>query len=427
MRNHIQKRLITNLTKKNQTQINNQKKTILTITSSYPIKAGDIQGTFVNTFVDCMVLQGYRMVVLTPFMTSSKFFEKREDLIIYRFPYFFPFRFHRLSTTGGMYFGFMNSFLGKIQIIPYLLMMILYAGVIIKKENVSLMHTHWIIPQGIIGAFWRRIYNIPHISTAYTLDITITKRIPFLSCFLRWVLHNIDCVTVISKYAQTQVLQFSPSSLPITIIPMGMDDNRISIVNPDEIVDKASHVILFVGRIIKWKGIGTLIQAMKEVKQDYPDVKLFIIGDGPDLNIFSEMVHSLELSDIIKFLGKLPDAELKIAYQKSDLFVLPSQPHNGIVMEGLGLVLLEAMASGVPVIGSNIGGITDIIEDGVNGLLIPPGDPSSLALAIKRIFKEPGLGKKFQINGLKTVEERFSWNILIKRYHELYQEQMKDF
>jgi glycosyltransferase involved in cell wall biosynthesis len=121
-------------------------------------------------------------------------------------------------------------------------------------------------------------------------------------------------------------------------------------------------------------------------------------------------------------MGKVTDAELNQAYLGSTLFVLPSTERKGFVMEGLGVVLLEAMASGVPAIGSNTGGIPDIIEDGVNGLLVPPGDPDALAEAIIRILEDQDLADRFREAGLETVKGRFSWDKISDQFIEVYRE-----
>jgi len=121
----------------------------------------------------------------------------------------------------------------------------------------------------------------------------------------------------------------------------------------------------------------------------------------------------------IEFTGRVDRNTLFVQYQQADLLVLPSVTMNGQT-EGLGVVLLEAMAAGVPVIGSRTGGIPDIIEDGVNGLLVPPGDPGALADAILSILSDPDLADRFRTAGLQTVQERFSWDSIADRFIQVY-------
>ena len=400
--------------------------TILIITSSYPSKIQNLRGTFIGKQVRCMADRGYHMVVLTPHVPGASLFESYDKIDIFRFPYFFPTSLQRLSTPGGMYFGFKQSLPGKIQMIPYLFMMILFSGIIIRKKHIKFIHTHWIIPQGIAGAIWKYFFRIPHISTAHVLDLTISDNIPILKSLIRRVLKKTDVVTVNSSFTKKQVLRFSPPNIPIWIIPMGMDEKRVFFIQEGDISKKRRNSILFVGRLIDWKGVDILIQAIHLVKKRIPDVLLIIVGEGPDRQKYEKLTIQLHLEDTILFKGRISDDELNLSYFKADLFILPSNEIKGIVMEGLGVVLLEAMASGTPVIGSNTGGIPDIIEDGVNGLLVTPGDPQALADAIIRILENPDLADRFRKAGLETVRERFSWDVITDQFVEVYQEILKE-
>lgn len=393
---------------------------ILVITSSYPLGSGDISGNFIEKQVRNMVNRGYLMYVLAPHSPGAKFVQDEEGIRIYRFPYFYPLNLQSLCGSGGMYFGFTKSFLGKIQMIPYLFMMILYSGIIIRKDHIDLIHTHWIIPQGIAGAFWRKITGIPHLTTSHVLDITITNHFSWLRSFIQLVLKGSDSITVNSSFTREQVLKFTSSLKPITIIPMGIDDSWIPFEIQETSGIKNGHSILFVGRIIEWKGVDVLIHAVQLVSVNYPDVLLTIIGEGPCRKKYENLVRKIGFDKIIHFPGKVSDRQLKEAYLKSDLFILPSREKNSVVMEGLGVVLLEAMAVGVPVIGSNTGGIPDIIEDNVNGLLVPPDNPEALAKAILQIFDNPSMAEQFRKTGLKTVKTRFSWDIISEQFADIY-------
>lgn len=397
---------------------------ILVITSSYPSADKDLRGTFIGKQVRSMTDRGYNMVVLTPHLPGSAIFEILDGVTIYRFPYFFPFNLQRLCGTGGMYFSFKNSVLGKIQIIPFFIMMIISAGLIIRREKIFLIHTHWIIPQGITGALWRTLIGIPHITTAHVLDLTISSNIPVLGILIKWVLKNTDSVTVNSSFTRDQVLHFSPSSLPISIIPMGMDETRIKNVKNKKPSLHQGHAILFVGRLINWKGIDTLIEAIHLIEPDYPDISLTIIGVGPERTRYEELTKKMELNSVIQFRGLVSDSELNDAYKTSDLFILPSKAQNGMVMEGLGVVLLEAIAHGVPVIGSRIGGIPDIIEDGVTGRLSEPGNAEDLAEKIEWVFGHPEESERYAEHARIMIKEKFSWDRLSCEFDKLYMERI---
>ncbi|MDX8551860.1 glycosyltransferase family 4 protein [Methanospirillum sp. J.3.6.1-F.2.7.3] len=397
-----------------------KQKKVLVITSSYPAGLNDLRGTFIGKQVHSMVNLGYNMIVLTPHVPSAHLLEEYENVKIYRFPYFFPFPLEQLSSPGGMFFGFKQSFLGKVQIIPYLIMMIISSGIIIKKENIEIIHTHWIIPQGIAGAFWSIITGIPHISTAHVLDLTISDNIPMLRGVIRCILKRTDVVTVNSSFTLHQVTRFSPKSLPVKVIPMGIDETRISGIKNNNVHLKAGHSILFVGRLIDWKGIDILIQALSIVSKKIPDVTLTIIGEGPKREEYEALTHHLKVKDIVHFKGKVSDEDLNLAYRRSDLFILPSNEKKGIVMEGLGVVLLEAISYGIPIIGSNTGGIPDIIEDNVTGYLTIPGDPDDLAEKITYAFENPEKSRECVIRAREKMRKNFSWDYLGIKFAQVY-------
>jgi len=179
------------------------------------------------------------------------------------------------------------------------------------------------------------------------------------------------------------------------------------------------HRILSVGRLIDWKGTIHLIEAMPKVLSDFSDASLLIIGSGPEKGHLLQRTHELSLEDHVKFPGTVSDEDLQTCYHTADVFVLPSITKDGKT-EGLGVVLLEAMASGCPVIGSNVGGIPDIITDGETGFLVPEQRPDILAEKILRILADTELQEKFRRNGLIRVNKSFSWETISKQFSEVY-------
>jgi glycosyltransferase involved in cell wall biosynthesis len=395
---------------------------VLVMTSSFPWESEDERGNFIRRQVMEMGKAGYHMVVLTPHIPGSSFHQYLNTIEIYRYPYFYPYSMQRLCGSGGLFFGFTGSFLAKIQMIPFLIMMVIYSGFIVRKHKISLIHTHWIIPQGIAGAVWKRIFRIPHITTAHVLDVTIAEKFPILVHIIRLVLSNVDAITVNSSYTKQEVQQISPTSAPIRIIPMGLDTSRIIV--PRDIPSRSpdGHAILFVGRIIEWKGIDTLMKAVSLIKSNYPDLTLTIIGEGPKKDDYLKMIDERNLSSYVHMPGAVSDDDLNQAYASANLFILPSRAQNQMVMEGLGVVLLEAIYHGVPVIGSRIGGIPDIIEDRVTGFLAEPGDEASLAQAIRYVFENPEEAHECSIRAQEKVSSMFNWDHLRMQFDQVYQD-----
>jgi glycosyltransferase involved in cell wall biosynthesis len=181
----------------------------------------------------------------------------------------------------------------------------------------------------------------------------------------------------------------------------------------------AGHLVLSAGRLIDWKGTEFLIRAMPAVLEKFPDTKLLIVGTGPERDTLIRLARELDLNDRVALPGTVPPADLPSYYRSADAFVLPSINRGGKT-EGLGVVLLEAMASGCPVIGTNVGGIPDIITDGENGFLVPEQRPDLIAEKIVRIFTDTELQEKFRRNGMKRIHDSFSWDIISKDFSIVY-------
>jgi len=213
----------------------------------------------------------------------------------------------------------------------------------------------------------------------------------------------------------------------VVVIPNGVDTERFS-PSIDGKRIRAGHdledckVILFVGALTKWhryKGLDVLIKAFIEIQRRLDDARLLIVGDG---DLKSEYQAScLTVAAKVIFAGNVDDDELPSYYAASDLLVLPSIDRS----EGFGLTLLEANATGKPVVASNVGGIPSVVTDGVNGLLVPPRDEKTLAETIIDLMKDEGKLHEMGLNG-RRVAEAHDWKHIVKKTEEIYREVLED-
>lgn len=193
----------------------------------------------------------------------------------------------------------------------------------------------------------------------------------------------------------------------VFIIPNGVDVRKF---RPDLAKEREDFTVLYVGRLINQKGVDTLIRAMKDVNGE-----LWIIGRGPKRKKLENLAKKLGIGEKVKFLGFVPDDVLPEYMCKCHVLVLPSR------WEPFGMVLLEAMACGRPVIGSRVGGIPEIIKDGENGFLFEPLDHRELAMKLELLREDEGLRKKLGANARRSVEEGYSWEIVVERVEKVYE------
>ncbi len=275
---------------------------------------------------------------------------------------------------------------------------------IVRKYNIDIIHGHYLYPAGLIavlgGMFTKKkVYVTSHGSDMFCLY----PQHKFMRPIIRFVLKRADVVLAVSESLKEEILKTNIPNIEknVRLNWNTVDINEFKIANNDSDhhsknnsnynfknelnIPKDKPIILFVGNIIKRKNVATIIDAKKQLKSD---CFLVVVGDGPLLNSLKEKVKVENVEDVI-FTGARNDIANVI--QSSDLLILPSYS------ESFGLVLIEALACGKPVIGSNVGGIKEIITDDV-GLLVEPTDFRGLANSIDLILSDKKLREKFQSN-----------------------------
>ena len=392
---------------------------ILILTTTFPRWKDDTTSAFVYELSKRLQKEGFEIVVLAPHHEGAKRFEIIDGMKVYRFPYFYPKKYQKLAYEGGILSNLKRNHLAKLQVPLLFLSELFYAIKIIKKERINFIHSHWIIPSGLVGSILKRTYRKPHITTAHAGDVFTIRNSKILSKIGSFVFKNSDKITANSNYTKNAITSIEDKIKDIVeIIPMGVDTSLFHPKHATGLRDdfEAEYLILSVGRLVEKKGVKYLIMAMKDVIKEFPNAKLIICGAGPEEENLENLTKKLNLKENVIFVGYIKNSDLPKYYTSSDIFILPSIKVKGGDTEGLGVVLLEAMACGTPVIGSNTGGITDIIKHGESGFLVKPKDPEDIAEKIIVLLSNKELQQKFSEEGLKIVRERFSWNVIVKKF-----------
>ena len=223
-------------------------------------------------------------------------------------------------------------------------------------------------------------------------------------------LKKVDRIIAVSNAAK-RFIQYFTDREDIVVIPNGVDINRFK---PREKKEFGKN-LLYVGRIVPKKGLHVLLYAMKKVVEKDDEVKLRIAGKGRLLPLMKSLSKMLDIERNVNFLGYVPDKDLPELYRSSDLLILPS-----ITGESFGITLLEAMASGLPVIGTNVGGIPEIIKG--CGKIVDLGKPNQLSRAILDLLKDPERMKELGEKGRERVEKLYSWDVVGGKILRVYKE-----
>jgi len=183
-------------------------------------------------------------------------------------------------------------------------------------------------------------------------------------------------------------------------------------------ISKKSRTILFIGRFSPEKGAKYLVQAMPKIIKVFPQAKLKMIGQGNEKKELINLTKNLNIKNSIEFKGEIPNNQLRQFYTQADVLVIPS------LSEGLPKVLLEALASGLPVIGTKVGGIPEVVKDGYNGLLIESKSSDEIAKSIIKLFSNENLLKVLSKNAYESAQI-FSWEYGISKFLDMYNSLIK--
>ena len=290
-----------------------------------------------------------------------------------------------------------------------------------RTGGFDVVHVFWPLPHGLFGLAARRAAGIPLVTTFFGVELSwVRAELPLLAPLMRGVIRRSDAVTAISTYTAREVQRLAPE-VEVRRIPFGAagagSDSELN--GPRERVAGSPFRLLFVGRLVERKGVEVLLRAVARLGRDL-DVRLTVVGEGPLRPLLEGRVQALGIGDRVEFAGLVPGPEISGYFLNCDALVLPAIRDGKGDVEGLGVVLIEALLHDRPVIASDSGGIPDIVQDGRTGLLVPPGDDAALASAIRRFIDEPGLRDRLAAEGRRHVSLHFSWEAIIAELVDLY-------
>jgi glycosyltransferase involved in cell wall biosynthesis len=234
-----------------------------------------------------------------------------------------------------------------------------------------------------------------------------------------------DVIVTISRYSLEKMQKhYGVDPSKVRIVPNGVDPEKyVPTENPAELKQlfglRASSVVLFVGSLIPRKGLSFLVEAAKQVTKTQPDTQFVLVGDGPMKTQLTNDLSQANLTGNFVFKSNLNEQELTKIYACSDVLILPS------IQEGQGIVLLEASASGKPVVAFDIGGVNESVINGKTGLLASRGSSGELAESLLKLLGDAELRQRMGLAGRKFVVENFTWDICAQKMLEVYREALE--
>jgi len=390
---------------------------ILHVVTAFPRSPDDVIVPWLVELLRRLRTAGHEVEVLT-----SSYRGARDQVVsgipVHRFRYFLR-RWERLTHEEAAPDRMKRSLLYRLMPACFVVAGMVAAWRLCRRQRYDVIHVHWPFPLALFGWAAQRARPAALVTTFYGVELRWVKTaMPFFRGFLKWAARRSDRVVAISSYTADEVRELV--HVPIEVIPYTTSlPAPTSVPHAGRRSAGAPFTVLFVGRLVERKGVSHLVDAVSLLRSGV-DVRLVIVGDGPERARIEARIREKRLDGRVAVRGRVSDAELQAAYAAADVFVLPAVIDRRGDTEGLGVVLLEAMSHRVPVIASAIGGITDIVEDGVSGLLVPPGDGTALAAALERLARAPDLSVSLGDAGYRRLHERFSWDAITRRWLEVY-------
>lgn len=376
------------------------------VTTSFPRWTGDGQGSFIWEAARAVARKGIQVRVIAMHSPGARTHEFMDGIEVIRPRYWWPERWEILRNEGGGLPITLRKYrLARLQL--FLFGFVQAATIARFAPTSDVIHAHWTL-SAAAALLGRWIHHVPILVTLQGSDIFQAASFPKGAAITKSILLRCDCITALSC-ALAEAARAIGVSRPIHIIPNGVDTAQFV---PDPMVER-EDIILYVGSFIERKGVKYLLDAVADVFPTLPSYRLVLIGEGPQYFYLKRLTEQLGIAERVVFLGFQPQDQVRSWMQRAKVLVLPS------LEEGQGVVLLEALACGTPVVASQVGGISQVVTEEV-GILVPPANSMLLAKAIYNILSAPNYWAELSSNARERVVRHYDWGFIADLYIEIY-------
>ena len=396
---------------------------VLVIGSVYPRFHEDAEVPWLRTSIAHLKKAGLQVQVLAPAYKGLKSHEI-DGVQVNRFRYA-PANLEMLTHEEGAPSKMASKPWLQLLAIPYIISGFFKCLAICRKWRPDIIHAHWPFPHAYIALGAAKLFRIPLVLNFHGAELLLIRKKKWVRPLLKFAIGQAQAVFANSSFTAGKIkairnvdVEWSPYG---TTLDVGGGHPRNA---PEPHAINGKFKILFVGRHIERKGICYLIEAAKYLPRDQFEIR--IVGAGDLTEELKKQAASMppESAEII-FTGKLSPEELANEYRTANVFTLPAIVDSKGDTEGLGVVLIEAMELGLPIVASNVGGIPDVVVDGVSGILVPEKSPEALASAFKKLSSDAGLVRDLLAGAQKRIAECFTWDGIIERQVQAYEKCLK--
>jgi glycosyltransferase involved in cell wall biosynthesis len=293
-----------------------------------------------------------------------------------------------------------------------------------RENGADIVHAHWAIPTGPAAVMAARKLRVPSVITMHGGDVYVNPEqgydFPtrwYVRPALRWTLRHAGALTAITEDCRQHALRAGAPAEHIRLVFNGTDLRRFS---PGDNGNNHArqrfgpNMIFACRQLFPRKGIRFLLEAAAQLKPQFPELKIVLAGDGFEKPALIRLAQELGIGEDVTFLGWVPNAELPPYYRAAAVSVIPS------LEEGFGIPAAEAMGCEVAVVASDAGGLPEVVENGVTGLVVPRGDSAALAQAIGSLLTDPQRRRQMGEAGRARALRLFDWDRTAEQFEEVY-------
>ncbi|NLL11956.1 MAG: glycosyltransferase family 4 protein [Fibrobacter sp.] len=385
------------------------------ITSSFPAFKGHFQSPFIYSLADALSKRVSVDVVCPFYLCSESQEECWGDVRIHRFKYL-PLKMQTLISGGGIPSNFKKSFFAKLQLPLFFLY--LFIKSLKYARGADVIHAQWSLT-AMVGVLLKKIYKKPLVLTERGSSLNAAMKYGFTRVVLRWILENCDYITA-NSFNQISIIKSLGFKDNVCAVPNGIDTERFRPEDRSKVREKLGfpvdkRIVLFVGWLVKGKGVDYLLKSVDRIRVHFPDILVVIVGGGLEFGNYKRFVLENGLDKNVVLTGPKMADEIPEFMNAADIFVLPS------LSEGRPNVVAEAMACGLPVIATAVNGTPELIEDGIDGLLIEPENSKSIEDAVLRLLGESGLYDAIKSRARESIlRKKITWDTSAITFCDIY-------
>lgn len=395
---------------------------VLVLTNQFPSNEYPYKGTFIQSQVKSLKKLGCSVIIIAPNYARDEKEEITDEGSIYRFKTFTK------KVNDPLLRDIFKGVKGLISLLFFIISQIIKTIRKVKKEEIDIIHAHWILPSGFSALIASKITRKPLVITAHGSDLSFCGEKTLYRLFVCMVLRGADFFISISNELECYAKRICEKITKTKTIYIGIPSWQISEIVQQtfkqEMELKKTTKLIFAGSLYDIKGISYLLEAIKKLALKRHDFVLELIGSGHKIDEYKSYVEGNNISEFVHFLGFRSHKETLRKIYEANISIQSS------ITEGLSVFIQESLVMGNAIVATNVGGTSEIVKDGYNGFLVEPKNAQMLADKIDALLSSPQLIKEFGRKSREIAEEKLyqekNMNAIITIYKQILKKTSDD-